>query len=156
MGVHMKKTLNFSVLIQCPRRMVWDTMLDSDGYKVWTAAFSEGGYFTGSWAEGQKIQFLAPGGDGMIAVIAANRPCEHVSVRHIGQISGGVEDTTSTKVQSWAPAYENYTFVDSGDGTEVMVSLDTASEWETYMLDTYPKALALLKSLCESKAKGGA
>jgi hypothetical protein len=156
MEVHMKKTLNFSVSIQCPRRMVWDTMLGLDGYKVWTAAFCEGSYFSGSWAEGQKIRFLSPGGDGMIAVIAENRPYDHVSVRHIGEISGGVEDTTSTKVQAWAPAYENYTFVESGDGTEVTVSLDTASEWEQYMLDTYPKALVLLKNLCESKAKGGA
>lgn len=152
----MKKTLNFSVSIQCSRRMVWDTMLGSDGYKVWTAAFCEGSYFSGSWAEGQKIQFHGPGGDGMTAVIAENRPYEYVSVRHIGEISGGVEDTTSAKVQSWAPAYENYTFVESGDGTEVKVSLDTAPEWEKYMLDTYPKALVLLKNLCESKAKGDA
>ena len=36
------------------------------------------------------------------------------------------------------------------------VSLGTAPEWGTFMLDTYPKALILLKILCESKAKGGA
>lgn len=152
----MKKTLNFSVVIHCPRRLVWDTMLGLEGYKVWTAAFSEGSYFSGSWAEGQKIHFLAPGGDGMLAVIAENRPYDHVSIRHIGEIRNGVEDTTSAKVLSWAPAYENYTFVDTGDGTEVKVSLDTAAEWETYMVDTYPKALILLKNLCESSAKGGA
>jgi hypothetical protein len=152
----MKKTLNFSVFIQCPHRMVWDTMLGSEGYKVWAAAFFEGSYFAGSWAEGQKIQFLVPGGDGMVAIIAENRPYDYVSVRHIGEISGGVEDTTSTKVQSWAPAYENYTFVESGDGTEVRVSLDTILDWEKHMLDTYPKALVVLKNLCESKARGGA
>lgn len=150
----MKKTLTFSVSIQCPRSLVWETMLSAEGYRAWTAAFVEGSYFSGSWKKGQKIQFLAPGGEGMTAVIEENRPHEYVSIRHLGEVSAGVEDTTSSKVLSWAPAYENYSFVDAAGGTDVRVSLDTLPEHEAYMLETYPKALAALKDLCESKAKG--
>ena len=146
----MKKTLFFSVLIQSPRRVVWNMMLGPDGYSVWTAAFMEGCYFSGSWEKGEKIHFLAPGGDGMTSVIAENRPYEYVSIQHLGEISAGVEDTTSPKVLAWAPAYENYSFTDSGAGTEVTVALDTAAEWEKFMMNTYPKALALLKESCES------
>lgn len=148
----MKKTLIFKVFIQAPRRLVWEKMIDPDGYKVWTAPFMEGCYFTGSWEKGEKIHFLAPGGDGMTAVIAENRPYEHISIRHLGEVSAGVEDTTSTKVTAWAPAYEKYYYADSGGGTEVTVSLDTLVEHEEYMLETYPKALGLLKALCENKA----
>jgi hypothetical protein len=36
--------------------LVWETMLSPDGYRVWTAAFTEGSYFSGSWEQGQKIQ----------------------------------------------------------------------------------------------------
>jgi len=153
----MKKTLTFPISIKAPRQLVYDTMLDSEGYKIWTAAFMEGCYYKGSWAKGAKIQFVGPGGDaGMTAEIAENRPYEFVSIRHLGEITGGVEDTTSDKVREWAPAYENYTFADKDGGTEVIVNLDTVAEYEQYMHDTYPKALELLKALCERKAAGNA
>ena len=130
-------------------------MISPDGYRAWTAVFMEGCYFNGSWEQGQKIQFLAPdgaGGGGMTAVIAENRPCEFISIKHLGEVSAGVEDTTSAKVLAWAPAYENYSFVETSDGTEVKVSLDTLPEHEAYMNETFPKALAALKHLCERKS----
>jgi hypothetical protein len=152
----MKKTLNFSVSIRAPRRIVWDTMLGADGYKAWTSAFCEGSHFVGSWDEGSKIQFLAPSGDGMTAVIAESKPYEHVSIRHLGEVSQGVEDTTSDKVRAWAPAYENYTLADAAGATTLTVSLETVPAYEQYMLDTFPKALDLLRDLCERAAKAGA
>lgn len=143
------KTLTFEVTIQAPRSAVWDAMLSPEGYRTWTAAFSEGSHYVGSWDEGAKIRFLSPSGDGMISEIAQHKSREFVSVRHLGMIENGVEDTTSEKVRAWAPAYENYKFTDTANGCHVVVTLDTASDWEQYMLDTYPKALALLKGLCE-------
>jgi hypothetical protein len=151
----MKKTLTFPISIKAPRQLVYDTMLDPEGYKIWTAAFMEGSYFKGSWAKGNKIQFLA-GNSGMTAEIAENRPYEFVSIRHLGEIIDGVEDTTSDKVRAWVPAHENYTFADKDGGTELIVTLDTVAEYEQYMLDTYPRALEVLKALCERKAAGAA
>lgn len=148
----MKKTLTFAIDIAAPRALVWDTMLDPEGYKAWTAAFCEGSHFAGSWDEGAAIRFLAPNGDGMVAEIAANRPHEFVSIRHLGEINMGAVDTSSDKVRSWAPAYENYTFSDRDGGTFVEVALDTVPEYVPYMENTFPKALELLKRLCEDKA----
>jgi uncharacterized protein YndB with AHSA1/START domain len=150
----VKKTLTFVVSIQCPRRVVWETMFDPEGYKAWTAAFCEGSHFSGSWEKGQRIRFLAPNGDGMVAVIAENRRYEHVSIRHLGEIAGGVEDTTSEKVKAWAPAHETYTLAESQGGTVVTVDVDVLPQFEQYMTDTFPKAFALLKELCERTAKG--
>ena len=149
----MNKKLNFAVTINAPRRLVWETMIDPEDYKAWTAVFTEGSYFAGSWEQGQAIQFLSPSGDGMASVIEENRLHEHIAIRHIGEIVAGVEDTTSPKVLDWAPAYEIYDFKDAGAGTEVTVSLDTIAECENYMLETFPKSLALLKALCEGKAQ---
>ena len=143
------KTLTFEVTIRAPRPVVWDAMLSQEGYRKWTAAFCEGSHYVGSWDQGAKIKFLAPSGDGMTSEIAENEPLEFVSIRHLGMFENGVEDTTSEKVRAWAPAYENYKFSDAVDGCHVVVTLDTASDWEQYMLDTYPKALATLKELCE-------
>ena len=143
------KTLTFETTIHAARNVVWATMLGPESYKAWTAAFCEGSYYVGSWEQGASIRFLAPSGDGMIAVIAENKLHEFVSIRHLGMIENGVEDTTSDKVRAWTPAYENYRFADVPGGCRVTMSLDTAAEWEQHMLDTYPKALALLKALCE-------
>jgi len=95
------------------------------------------------------MQFLAPRGDGMTSVIADNKPYEFVSIQHLGEISKGVEDQTSEKVKTWAPAYENYSFTEAAGETTVTVSLDTLPEYQQHMLETYPKALSLLKELCE-------
>ncbi len=149
----MTKTLTFQVDIQAPRRQVWQTMLSPDGYRAWTAAFCEGSTYEGSWDRGAAIRFLAPSGDGMVAEIAEHRAAEWVSIRHLGMIEKGVTDTTSDKVRTWAPAYENYRFEDlPGGGCRVTVTLDTIGDYEAYMLDTYPKALALLKAGCEGTA----
>ena len=133
------KKLSYSVLIDAPRKVVWETMLGPEDYKIWTAVFFEGSYYSGSWEQGSKIQFLTPAG-------------EFVSIKHLGEIKDFIEDTTSDRVKSWAPAFENYSFVDNGNGTELTVSMDTLPEYEEYMNETYPKALAALKGICESKA----
>lgn len=90
----------------------------------------------------------------MSSVIAESRPHEYVSIKHIGEIANGIEDTTSERVRALAPAFENYKFLTVGDDTEVQVSLDITPEHEKYMLDTWPKALATLKSICERTSGG--
>ena len=103
----------------------------------------------GSFDEGARIEFLARSGCGIVAVIAENRPTEFVSIRHLGVIENGVEDTTSDAVRAWAPAYETYRFSDVAGGCHLTVTLDTLPEHDRYMSETYPKALALLKQICE-------
>ena len=149
----MKKTLEFDVQIEAPRSVVWDAMLGPETYKDWTSAFCEGSYYEGSWAKGAKMKFLSPGGDGMSSEIAENRLHEFVSIRHLGEILKGVEDTTSEKVRAWAPAYENYTFSDVPGGTKVRVAVDTVPEYETFMKEAYPKSLERLKGICESSVR---
>ncbi len=146
----MKQTLHFDVRIAAPRRQVWQAMLFSPGYEQWTAAFCEGSRYEGSWDAGARIRFVGPDGNGMVAEIAEHRPAEFVSIRHLGEIRDGAEDTTSEKVRAWAPALENYTFADADGGTRVEVELQTVPEYLAFMQDTFPKALDRLKALCES------
>ena len=149
----MKKTLTFTEAIAAPRAVVWETMLGEETYREWTAPFCEGSYYEGSWDPGCRICFMAPNGDGMVAEIAASRPLEFVSIRHLGEIKDGVEDTTSEQVRAWAPAHENYSFAKTADGTEVTVELETLAEYEQYLSELYPKALAILRELCEAGQK---
>ena len=146
------KRIQFAATINAPVPTVWRLMMGPESYKRWACAFAEGCYFEGSWEQGAKIKFLSPpSGDGMVAEIAQNRKNEFISIRHLGFFSNGVEDTTSESVRAWAPSFENYTFVSVPEGTNLVIELDVLDEWEEYMNEAWPKALALLKQLSEAE-----
>jgi len=144
------KTLHFSIWIQAPRERVYHTMLNAESYQQWTSVFMEGSYYKGTWDEGQTIRFLAPNGCGMISQVAVNRPHEFVSLKHVGWIENGVEDTDSEQARSWLPAYENYTFTERDGGTELTIVQDTLESCEQEMSAMWLKGLDKLKSLCET------
>jgi uncharacterized protein YndB with AHSA1/START domain len=148
-----KKKIGFNTLISAPVAVVWDVMLQPATYTDWTSTFAEGSTYDGSWDEGAKIRFLGPDGQGgMIARIAKNRRHEFISIEHLGMMKDGVEDTTSEAVQEWAGAHENYSFREVGGSTELRVEIDVTAEYEEYMTTHWPKALARLKELSESRA----
>ena len=125
-------------------------MLHKNSFQTWTAEFSEGSYYEGSWEKGDRIKFLIPSGDGMTSMITENKPYEYISIKHLGCINGGVEYTTSAAVQSWTPAFENYIFTEKDGTTQLHVEMDVAPEFEEFMLAAWPKALAKLKKICEA------
>lgn len=147
------KTLRYSISIQAPREAVWAAMLGPDTYRAWTAPFCEGSYYEGSWNTGDRIRFLTPGGEGMSSVIADSRPPEFLSIRHLGTVKDGVEDTTSAAAAAWAAALENYTLTQVGDTTEVSVEVEMTPDFEAFMDEAWPKALAKLRSICEDAAR---
>lgn len=146
-----KKRIQFTTTIGAPVATVWRLMLEPESYQRWTAVFSPGSRYEGSWEHGERIRFLDPAGNGMLAEIAENRRHEFISIRHLGFIADGVEDTTGEAVRAWAPAYEDYTFTTTPEGTRLVVDLDITDEWESMMNDAWPKALALLKQMSEAE-----
>lgn len=147
----MTQRLHFHITINAPRNIVWDTMLAPDTYRDWTSAFCEGSYYEGSWTQGSRIRFLSPDGDGMCSEIAESWPHDSISIRHLGYINKGVEDTTSDAIRQWAPAFENYHFTDNGSSTTLHVEQDVTAEFEPYMKDAWPRALERLKIICEQQ-----
>ena len=145
------RTQHHDILIHAPREHVWRTTLYSPTYERWTATFCEGSRYEGNWEVGTPIRFCGPNGDGVVAEIAEHRPAEFVSIRHLGMIQNGVEDTTSEAVRAWAPCFENYHFADEAGGTRLRVDCDVFGEYENWMAETWPKALQQLKSLCEGE-----
>jgi len=105
------KRIQFVAEIAAPASRVYELMIGEASYRDWTSAFVEGSRYEGSWGRGERIRFLSPSGDGMVSEIAENKPNEFISIRHLGYIANGIEDTQSEAIRAWAPAYENYTFV---------------------------------------------
>jgi uncharacterized protein YndB with AHSA1/START domain len=147
------KKLHFETKINAPVKKVWHTMLDDQTYREWTKAFGNPGYFEGSWDKGSDIRFIGPEEDGtvsgMISKIADNRMYEFISIKHIGMIMHGVEDTTSDEIKKMGDAYENYTFSEENGVTTVKVDLDVMDDWADMFNEMWPKGLEKLKEMAE-------
>lgn len=142
-----KKKLHFEIFINAPVEKVWNTMLEKETYGQWTEVFSPGSTYDGSWEQGSTIRFVDEARTGgMDSEIAENRMHEFVSIRHLSMFQNG---ETMTDAQDMFPAYENYTFVAKDGGTQVLIELDMAEEWEAMFSEMWPKALEKLKELCE-------
>ena len=142
--------LSYSITINASREQVWQALFEDESFRQWTSLFAEGSYFVGDWNEGSEIRFLNAGSDGMISMIDANRPHEFMSIRHIGYIVNGVEDTESDEVKAWTPAFENYTLKDVEGGTHLTVETDTFIDYVEYFNETWPKGLDEIKRIAES------
>lgn len=141
--------VQFATTIAAPPSIVWNHITSQESYRLWTSVFAEGSHFQGSWERGAKILFLSPSGDGMVSEIAESRRDQFISIRHLGFIANGVEDTESEAVRAWAPAYENYTLTPVPEGTRMVVDQDVTAEWKEHLSQAWPKALDCLRDLSE-------
>ena len=150
-----KQTIHFAITVNAPKERVWDTMLQDATYREWAALFNPNGssWYEGDWRPGSKILFLGDGENGQVAGMVSRikevRPHEFVSIEHLGVVQDGREDTTSDTAKQFAPALENYTFVDRNGATEVLVDMDTVEEHRQMFESSWPKALQKLKELAE-------
>jgi len=146
--------LHYSIFIKAPKQKVWETMLNDDTYRQWTAEFNPAGsYYEGGWETGSDIKFLGPEKDGtvsgMIAKIKESRPYDYVSIQHMGEINKGEEKMYKPDSES----FENYTLNEINGGTEVLVDLISSDsfphDYESMFQEAWPKALDKLKALAE-------
>ena len=148
--------LQFKVTIKAPAYTVYAIMLginNKSTYEQWTALFNPTSTYEGNWEKGCKISFVGVDENGvkggMVSRIEANIPNRFVSIQHYGLVKGDQEITEGPEVEKWANGFENYSFEENMNTTTVTVDLDTTKDFVTYMNETYPKALAKLKEICE-------
>lgn len=152
----MKKKLQFSASINAPASKVYNTMLgisNKSNYEQWTAMFNPTSTYEGNWNKGSKMLFVGVDEKGekggIVSEISDNRPNSFVSIRHYGLVKANAEITEGPDVEKWANGFENYTFEENNGITSVTVDLDSPEDFADYMNETYPKALAKLKAICE-------
>lgn len=149
------KKLRYSAEISAPAGDVWTTMLSDSTYRQWASAFYPGSYFEGDWAQGSEIRFLGPDDKGslggMIAVVEENRPGEFISLRYVGQVVNGTDDTTSDEAEAFIGTHENYSLSEDAGVTTVDVVLDSEEEFAAMFDEAWPIALAKLKEITEEQ-----
>ena len=145
------KKLEFKTSIAATPKKVWDTMLHPKTYREWVNASWPGSFYEGKWAKGEKIRFLADGqGGGMLASVDEFKPYETVLIRHIAVITAdGSEDRDSAEVKGLIGTLERYSFAESKGITTLTVSIETSPEWESMFQDGWPKAVTMVKEICE-------
>ena len=150
------KKLQFNERINAPVTKVYDAMLginNKSTYEQWTALFNPTSTYDGSWNKGSKIHFIGTDEKGekggMVSEIAENIPNRFVSIRHYGLLKADKEITEGPEVEKWAGGFENYSFEENNGITAVSVEVDATEDFVDYMNQTFPKALARLKEICE-------
>lgn len=148
------RKLNCNIQINASRELVWKAIVTPELYNKWTSIFTSSSRFEGGWNKGDTIRFLAFNKDGqldgMIAEIAESIYPTYISIKHLGYIYNGVDDTESEAVRSWAPAYENYTLEHLSDKQSLFIlEQDVTDDYYDMFMDLWPKALVLLKQTAE-------
>lgn len=145
--------LHFERIINAKVEKVFSTMIDKKNYREWTSVFNPTSDYKGSWEKGAKIEFLGTDQDGktggMIGRIKENIPNQFLSIEYLGIIQNGEEITTGSEIEGWAGAFENYSFSEKKGKTLLAVDLDSNQEFMSYFTETWPKALDVLKAICE-------
>lgn len=141
------QTLNFSITINAAVEKVRDTMLEHPTYEQRTTAFSEWSTYTGSREQGADIKFVDPAWYGMLSRIASNRLYEYISIQHLGEIG---KDHEIKMYDTWE-IFENYSFTKiDAFTTKIDVEMTAMPDERVDMFnEMWPKALDLLKGLCE-------
>ncbi len=142
--------LHFSTDINAPKHKVWSVLWDDATYTQWTSVFCEGSQALTNWNEGSKVLFVDGKGSGMVSKIEAKKDNEFMSFKHLGEVKGDVEDTTSEKIKSWAGALENYSLDETDGVTTLKVDMDVVEEFKDFMLKTFPGGLQKVKELSEN------
>ena len=140
---------HFSILINAPREKVWQILWNDQNYREWTSVFSEGSRAETDWKKGSKVLFLGGSGEGMVSRIEENIANEFMSIKHLGIVKDGVEDTDSEEVKKWVGAMENYTLRDLNGKTELIIDMDITEDHKDYFQTTWPKALQKVKEMSE-------
>ncbi len=146
------KKLTYAIKIHKPRDFVFKMLTDKSVYPGWAKAWGEGMTYEGEWKEGENISFFDQAQGGTKVIIEELVPSESIKLKHIAMVNPqNIEvELTDDMMRKWVGSQENYFFEKEGDAStrlEIVMHTDEAFE---EMMGAWPKALQLLKDICEA------
>ena len=145
------KTLTYSIDIGKPRDIVFRKMTDKSVYPGWAKAWGEGMTFEGAWKQGDHISFFDQTQGGTKVLIEEIVPNESIKTKHVAMVNPqNIEiELADDMMQKWIGSRENYYFKEKSDNETTLEVVMIADEAFEKMMEAWPKALQLLKEICE-------
>ena len=146
------KTLTYSIQIGKPREFVFATMTDKSRYPDWAKAWGEGMTYEGSWTAGQHISFFDQTQGGTRVVVEEIIPGESIKTRHVAMVNPqNIEvELSDDMMRKWIGSREDYFFKQQGASETTLEVVMVTDEAFEKMMAAWPKALQLLKEICEA------
>lgn len=141
------KEIQFLVEINATKEIVWDTLWQDVTFRQWANIIDPGTYMVGELKEGNEVQFIsAENGYGVTSLVEKLIPSDFLLLRHHAdtQEVGELE-----RDKQWTGGKETYALTEKDGKTNLIVTFDVPLELEEYFMDSYPKALKMVKVLAE-------
>jgi uncharacterized protein YndB with AHSA1/START domain len=143
------KELQFSIEIHATKERVWDTLWQDESLRDWAGIIDPGTYMVGDLKEGNEVQFIsAENGYGVTSLVQKLVTGEFLLLKHRADTQ---ESGKQQRAQEWTGGEERYSLAEKDGITTLHVTFGVPPELEEYFEVTYPKALARVKVLAESK-----
>lgn len=138
--------LSYEIEINAEPEKVWSVLWGDITYRQWTTAFSEGSFYEGTLEENNIIKFLDAKQNGMYSRVEKVIANEEIKFLHLGEIYEGIEVP-----QNWGDATETFFLEENEEGTLLKVKIMSSEEFKDFFEEKYPKALMIIKHLCENQ-----
>lgn len=148
------KKFTYTITINKPQSIVFNTVIDKTVYPDWAKAWGEGMSFEGEWKQGGYMSFFDQSRGGTKVVFEAYEPFDYICAKHIAMVDPERNEIalTDEAMQKWIGSLEEYRFIPIDEQTTQLEITMTMDEMFKEMSDAWPKALELLKALCEGRS----
>lgn len=142
---------NYEIEIDATAEKVWNTLLEPENYKKWTAVFCSDTYFTGELKPGGRVHFLTPDGNGMYSDVVFYTPDKNVLFMHIGDIVNFEEQPLNEESEKWTGAFEGYTLKEKDGKILLITEVDLNPSDKVRYDETFPGGLEKIKEMAEER-----
>ncbi len=146
-AIRFKKEIS----IKASNQKVWEVLLNDDTYRKWTAAFTEGSYFEGTWEEGSTMKFLAPDNNGLASKVIKHDKGKEIVLSHQQMIYNGAASSPEPGEDEWVGYEEIYRTEERGGEVILTIEQDLGSKEEEEQFSVlWDKALMVIKELAQA------
>ena len=125
-------------------------MLEPETYQEWVKAFSSDSMFIGEWKLGEILLFFDPNLGGSKAVLKTFNPYDEILAKHISMVDEDRNENNENEMaKKWIGSTERYTINVVVKKTKLGIEITTDETFTEMFNSGWPKALEIIKSLCE-------
>lgn len=146
------KQYSYSIQINQPVEVVFNTLTDQSVFPEWVKAWGEGMVCEGEWQQGSHVSFFDRKQGGTKVIIESFLPNKEIKALHIAMVGPDNVEVSEMDgmMEKWIGTREEYYFTKDSDSQTTLEVMMETDEAFAEMVALWPQALALFKGICES------